>query len=120
MKVDGITLLQMINGRAINKKTKIYIDYKVTHNRERMENEIEYLIYENGNLFTNGNRVKIWDCMGIEYFLDHNFKIIEEEEKPIKEVKEIRELIELSFSKLEEAQDKINRLENELEKRGNK
>ena len=42
-----------------------------------------------------------------------------EEDKPIKEVKEIRELIEASFSKLEEAQDKINRLENELEKRGN-
>lgn len=119
MKVDGITLLQMINNNQINSQMKIYINYEETNNRKRMNGEIEYLVYKNGNLFTNGKRIKIWDCMGIEYFLRHEFEIIEED-KPIEKLmqldtRETSDCIIKIQDKINELIDEVNKLKKEKE-----
>lgn len=111
MKITGIRLLQMIKCKEIKDNTKFKVFYTA-------DNEDENTItYRNGDLFWTDS-FKFFETVSIDELLTIEFEFIEEN-KPIEEIKEIRNLIEESFSKLEEAQDKINRLESKMKESDN-
>ena len=70
----------------------------------------------------DGAGLKIFDVHGNDLLAGSNLNILNkeieiiEEEKPIEKISEIKKTLDIAFSNLEDALDKINRLENELEK----
>lgn len=95
MKVTGIELLQMIKDEKISENVKV-------NGKMIYDCNFQWLLKESS--FT------------INQILKMEFEIIKED-KPIEKIGEIRKTLDIAFSNLEDALDKINKLESELEKR---